>query len=685
MAPLALPPGPYFSDFVANGGLSYTDGFNYHYYGYPEDFTGVYRQFETAIEQAGSRAIEPAEPQPDRPFNRSTAQPPSVWRSRFFPSADGWRSETITRFDQTATDEQLNAALNRPRAGYEPPMHRQGRWLVTDGVKVEEKDGVWRFTITSWPRGPLRAPVAELVLPADWVDNHVAPAPNNEEPITSNGGRPHASAPLANALITFQYRHVDTGAPTVPAIDTIDPVRNNVAIQDGHAPVVYPPIAAASNARPKVQSNSANGRSGGSTDRPLDRRFDRPIDRRSDRPLDRQTARPIDRELPVFLTEYGFGALDKITRDTKEGRERQRAWFASVGEQIRALGIEGAMAFVLMPYLERDQNEYGLLMTQPISQKVSSLASLPPVNGPEKIGSNFASPALEQLLADGTKPLVPHRWRVTTPPPSAVVVDFIPGKGLGEMKTYGGYFLVGQAGRDYPAEGQLVVYNFTDHAITGEIRLSGNSWRLAAPPPNNQEPITSNVPPGPNNEQPITNNVLPLALAPFDRRLIPIQIATHLTRFVAAEVGANFTERALSAAELAEIEAQKRPETAVLRPSTPATPPSPVVSPPPNSSAAIRLDMFECYFRTENGNLYQTWPRLLPSTTWRTYMQRTENFTMAFHGRAHEPWRFFENKPTSLVFHFHPDEFPVTYEVRHERLARFFTPLTGDISQKNQP
>ncbi len=49
MGPLALPPGPYFDRLVENGFLSYTDGFNYHYYGYAQDFSGVYRMFESAL------------------------------------------------------------------------------------------------------------------------------------------------------------------------------------------------------------------------------------------------------------------------------------------------------------------------------------------------------------------------------------------------------------------------------------------------------------------------------------------------------------------------------------------------------------------------------------------------------------------------------------------------------------
>lgn len=58
MAAPALPPGPYFERLCANGILSYTDGFNFHYYGYAEDFSGVYRQFEAAVAELGARSLE---------------------------------------------------------------------------------------------------------------------------------------------------------------------------------------------------------------------------------------------------------------------------------------------------------------------------------------------------------------------------------------------------------------------------------------------------------------------------------------------------------------------------------------------------------------------------------------------------------------------------------------------------
>ncbi len=59
MAALGLPPGPWLERFAANDGFSYTDGYNYHYYGYAEDFTGVYRQHERAVTELTTARWKP--------------------------------------------------------------------------------------------------------------------------------------------------------------------------------------------------------------------------------------------------------------------------------------------------------------------------------------------------------------------------------------------------------------------------------------------------------------------------------------------------------------------------------------------------------------------------------------------------------------------------------------------------
>lgn len=58
MAPLGLPPGPYLERLVDNDLFAYTDGFNFHFYGYAEDLTGVYRRFETAARELAKRRPE---------------------------------------------------------------------------------------------------------------------------------------------------------------------------------------------------------------------------------------------------------------------------------------------------------------------------------------------------------------------------------------------------------------------------------------------------------------------------------------------------------------------------------------------------------------------------------------------------------------------------------------------------
>ncbi len=59
MGALGLPPGPWLERFAANDGFAYTDGYNYHYYGYAEDFTGVYRSHEAALAELAAESGEP--------------------------------------------------------------------------------------------------------------------------------------------------------------------------------------------------------------------------------------------------------------------------------------------------------------------------------------------------------------------------------------------------------------------------------------------------------------------------------------------------------------------------------------------------------------------------------------------------------------------------------------------------
>ncbi|MCS6245865.1 MAG: hypothetical protein H2172_18715 [Opitutus sp.] len=95
--------------------------------------------------------------------------------------------------------------------------------------------------------------------------------------------------------------------------------------------------------------------------------------------------------------------------------------------------------------------------------------------------------------------------------------------------------------------------------------------------------------------------------------------------------------------------------------------------------------MMDVYFRTENGNLYQTWPRLRVTGTWEGYAESLGNFTMGFFGRAELPWRFFENKPVALVFFLRAAEVPTVFEVKGARIVRLGSaaPATAVLPTKH--
>ena len=582
MAPLAGPPGPYFEALARNDALRYTDGFNYHFYGYAEDFTGAYRQFERAVADTASVGAT------DAPASHD-----AIFRTQFFPNALGWQNEVVSTFNHSseAAAESLKNILTRPYAREEPALSVSGRWLVSNGVTVEELPEAWRFHVTHWPTETLRAPCAELPLPEGRKlspDNFLAFAyisaasPGGSIMATSAEAWREASGPRAGGG--------GRGAPTPPA-------------GEGWAPL------SEARSSPKLPGRL-----------------------KADSPA---------RELPVFITEYGYGSLDPLSAATVAGRERQRRFFASTTTQIRQLGIEGAMAFLLTPYLERETQEFGLLMKQPLAG-----------NSPEKPasalwGADFGSPALREILDAGSRRFTARRWPVGARAANELVIDFVATKGVGLAKDYSGYFLEGEYGRDVPGEGQLVVYNFATTPVQGELQLDGEPCRF----------------PGGARTQHVF-------IGPGERIAVAVAVRTSLRRFAALPVTARF------------VASTQRPET-VAADLTPVTEELPAPSESPReapslsgAASALPLPVFACYFRTENGNLYSAGPRLVATDTWQRFMQQAGNFTPTTFGRHNLPWRFSDNRVVSLVFFFYPKSFPFTIEVRGAQTVHFNAPAS---------
>jgi hypothetical protein len=725
MAPLALPPGPYFTAFIANGGLRYTDGFNYHYYGYASDFTGVYEQFREAVTEAivsddGGRRPDAENPEdqksgqsparPSAPPTSGFGPPSSVLRppppalpsdvailtTRFYPNTRGWVSVPIFDFDfpaaaAAAHRTQLEA---RPLADAEPRLTPQGRWLVSSGVTVEETPGSWRIRVDRLPAEPMRPAVAELPLPDGWESD-------------------------PNTLLTFAYRIVPegelkagisegqmTGRPEGPMVRRPDDQR--ASVQTSAPPTIQPSApstfgssdhpASAPAFRPSDPPPLAPSALPSSVLRPPASGIRPPAS--GIRPPPSVLLPLAHRELPVFLTEYGYGLLSKEARDTPEGRARQASWFKQVQSQIHALGIARAMAFLLKPYLDNDRQEFGLLMQakdgdrtpeagsredrtsgkpedqrtrSPDDQKSSVPASDPTIRPPglpaaafpssdlrppssvlrppsSRLPSLKPSPALSALIADSTTPIPAQAWSTSEPSPqTSIVIDFVAGTGLTQSKNYTGYLAGGDFGLPgQPASARLVVYNFGSAAITGDLQLAGASWTLAD-----------------------ASRMATLTLAPGERRELPVLI-TPAPIFAPQPATVTFRPSAFPA-----LRSSDSPPSGV-RPPTSGVNPSASIQPEarPIAMAIPGQLIFDVYIRMANGNLFSVGSPFSATDAAQHQAQRLGNLSMAFFGRAELPWRFETSEPAALVFFVRPDPkpLPVTLEISRADTRAFLLP-----------
>lgn len=90
----------------------------------------------------------------------------AVFSSWYYPNYAVMAERPVADFAHTAEEarQNLRSAETRFRADEEEQLFTSGRWRLSKGVSVEEKDGVWRFTVTGFPDEPLRPAVAELPL-----------------------------------------------------------------------------------------------------------------------------------------------------------------------------------------------------------------------------------------------------------------------------------------------------------------------------------------------------------------------------------------------------------------------------------------------------------------------------------------------------------------------------------------
>ncbi|SDS46905.1 hypothetical protein [Opitutus sp. GAS368] len=353
----------------------------------------------------------------------------------------------------------------------------------------------------------------------------------------------------------------------------------------------------------------------------------------------------VEKTLPVFMTEIGYGMLDKQARDTKDGRLRQWRWFKSISEQIAILQPDAPMAFYLQPYLEYDISEYGLAVA--------------PLQKP--VGASGAE------MAKQTVPLLAAANPVSVPA----------GGGQRDLKpegwTAGGINYTAKDFAEKPETGDLKPeikpwMKMIGGGIGGNEATPALAWWLAQRA-TSKEPGAGSYKNDPASQQPTATNqnrswaVATSVPSPIVLDFLAGDGLSPIKRYHGSFV-TGLTEGSGAASAGASARQDKEPET---KPAMPGN------QQPTTKSQPAKAEEFMVQVRTQNGNLYEVYPTRLATPEWQQYLEPPGNFTMSFYGRAELPWRFKDNRPRSLVLVFYPKQLPATFEFRWVRLIALGT------------
>jgi hypothetical protein len=218
----------------------------------------------------------------------------------------------------------------------------------------------------------------------------------------------------------------------------------------------------------------------------------------------RRLGRPASRKLPVFVTEYGYGSMSSRAAATTSGRIQQWRWFRDVGTEIQQVAIDVPIAFYLPSYLENGIQEFGLVMpttnesalagkqdggsystSAPHSATFSAGAlKFHPADFGRSVvepwmtliglptGKEEISPALAWLITESNKSAsIRIERQLPETPPSAIVLDFIPGFQLTALKQCQGYFLENSSNHVSEGEGNVRLYNLGTTSVSGHLHL----------------------------------------------------------------------------------------------------------------------------------------------------------------------------------------------------------------------
>lgn len=537
MAPLALPPGPYFERLCINGLFSYTDGFNFHYYGYAEDFTGVYRQFEDAVE---------------RLQGAKTGAGADV-RKKSLPVF-------ITEYGYGLLDaEARNTAAGRIR---------QWRWYATvlDQIRALRPEGPMAFLLNPYYEADL-----------------------NEFGLTAPGGMKLDEDGLGLRNEALAFRPSDFGqAQTQPWMRRIG---KEFAGNHATPALAYMWDYAKRNPyRPRGWTVKAEPAS------PL------VIDFIADKALAQM------KSSGGYLAEAEGTTRLGASTPTREGQGRLVFYNFSDTEVSGVVTIGG-----------------GEVAGSPVSARLTL--------APGERRELPATLSVQALRFAGEECRVIFRPEAGAVPAAIWATRLFPGT-LGMKST-----LVTDFGFDAgaAAERRAALLRRTTVVEEPVLQQDGRWLKTEGVRVEERDGVwrfhIDHMP-----AEAVHSAVVELPL-PVDFKVEPESMILFERRAVAV---AGVPEAVVVAAE----DARRK------------------------SRAGTAGAMMGVGFRSENGNLYQIWPRMRITDEWTGYVENLENFTMMFFGRAELPWRFTESRPASLVFVFRPGRLPALVEVRKPRITK---------------
>ena len=606
MAPLALPPGPYLERLWANGIASYTDGFNFHYYGYAEDFSGVYGQFREAVAELGAKSLELRAESLELTAKRSD------WLGRkrgLELKADGSRLTARKPFPVFITEYGFGLLDKEARDSVEGRV-RQWRWFasVISQVRALRPEGPMAFLVDPYYEADLN----EFGLTMKPAASFMAVA-GSEQRVASRlkpegeGGKPEAGSRTAGALRT------EDGLPGTQ--------RSTLNAQLSFTPEDF------GGKKPQPWMERIGDKVGGNHASPalayLWDYAERHPYRSRDWSVDASPASPVvidlvaGRGMAQMKSSGGYelSSHEAVANYVLSGRAKWVLYNFSAEAITGRLEIAGEDG-VASQVVERTVT----LAAGERREIIDDVGVQAQVFAGRVLRASFTPEDGRVARAVWTTRLFPtSEWMVSKP---AAGFDF-PAE---SARTHRALLT-----KRSLAEGEPGLRVNGRWLATDGVRVEerGGVWRF---------------------------HIDHLPAEPLRPAAVELPLPEGFV--FAAGTALVLERRAVPRDELEANGSKLAAHSSLLNPER------------LKSRAGKAGDVMDVYFRTENGNLYQTWPRLRVTEDWTGYSEQVENFTMGFFGRAALPWRFADNRPAALVFFLRPSVLPAVFEVRGARIER---------------